>query len=224
MSVSLPWLPTGGPRALQVKAGVACGLLAVALYAVRPSEVAVVPTTPVLALAKALPLGGKLTDSVLTTVAVPTTLAEDFLPDTPENRARIDHRATHVALDKGERITPAMFLGGLDHDIIADIPPGHRSAEIAVKALPAGVGPGTRVDVYGPRGPVVENALVIAVKPFTIAVPNAAALNLFAAKDLRVGALPDVDPGRVASLPAPVAPKRRAPAAPKGPQVILPTH
>lgn len=221
MQNPLQWFRQGGARGMQLKTGLACGLVAMVLYSARPPQLVETPEVAVLALSRPVALGTRISETMLASSSVPEVVAADYLLDTPENRTSVIRRGAHMALAKGTRLARSMFIGGLDNNISADIPADHRSQGIDVKSVAAGVGRGTRVDVLGPRGPLLEDVLVLDTKPFTVAVPNDSTLDLIGLKNLTVAARPDVDPGRVTPKAAP-PPRRVAKASDK--KAIPPTR
>lgn len=212
-----PFAGLAGPQRLQVQAGVVCGLLAMAIYAARPSEAAPVELVKVVAVGKAVPLGRRLTSNLLVSAEVPAAVAADYLPDSPEVRAKLDGRTAHLRLEANDRLSPAMFLGGLDDDLAHRVPAGHRSEAVRVQDVPAGLAPGVHVDLLGPRGVVAHDVTVLALDPFTVAVPNKAALAVTGRQPLTVAVRPADD----ADLADPV--RERPPRPPKTDTVILPT-
>lgn len=192
----------------QVQVGLVCGALAMAAYAAKGGT-ASVETRPALAVRDAVPLGEAVRAAHLVTVEVPATVAADYLPDDEATRAWLDRRRPRVALDAGARLVPSMFPGHAGED--DDLPPGHRLVPLKVERLPEGVDRGVSVDLFAGRQKVAEDALVMAVDPFTVALPVGSVLRVLGNERVTVLARPDDDAGSVADPPPPRARARPAP-------------
>lgn len=191
----------------QVQVGLVCGALAMVAYAAKGGD-APVETAAVLAVRDPVPLGEAVRAVDLVTVEVPSTVAADYLPDDDATRAWLDRRRPRVALDPGARLVPSMFPGHAGED--DDLPPGHRLVPLKVERLPEGIDRGVSVDLFAGRQKVAEDALVMAVDPFTVALPVGAVLRVLGDARVTVLARPSDDAGTVTE-PAPPPPRTPRP-------------